>query len=505
MEVLEETESICPECFRQKGELEKVDAEIVEEGGKVWIKKECPEHGEFKSIYFSNPDDYRKWRKYGEEGDGVENVEIEDLSLYDDHKSQSVLTNLTVTNRCNLRCSYCFLNAGASGYVYEPSLDKIRELIKQARNIEPVPSKAIQITGGEPTVRDDIFEIIEMAKEEGFEHVQLNTNGIKLAESEEFCRKLVESPVDTVYMSFDGVTEDTNPWIEENKEAIENLREAGFRSAVLVPVAMQDNLHELGKIIEYAKENIDVIRGVNFQPIAFTGRIDNIDEDYRKNQRVDYSEMMNNIDEQLDGKLTRDDWYPVPFVYPISKLLENVKEEKQVEFTAHPGCGGGTYIFLKDGEILPITRFVDVEGLMEFVHALSEKDGRLKKARIATSVMRNIGDYIDEDKAPDGFSMKKILANALIRGNYDSLGEFHYKSLYVGTMWFQDVWNLNIDRLSNCVIHYTTEEGMVPFCAYNGIGIGEDIRERHAVPVEEWEEKTGKSLKDDLWENGPIS
>ncbi|MFP4117120.1 MAG: tetraether lipid synthase Tes [Candidatus Aenigmatarchaeota archaeon] len=503
MEILETTESVCPDCLKD-GEVNKIDAEVIEEDDKIWLKKSCKEHGDYKAIMFSNPDDYRKWKKYEVEGSGVENVDVETLSLYNDHQSQSVLTNLTVTNRCNLRCSYCFMNAGTSGRVYEPSLEEIGELMDQARNIEPVGSKSIQITGGEPTVRDDLFEIVEMADEKGFAHIQLNTNGLKIAESKEYAEKIKESPINTLYLSFDGVTEETNPWIEQNKKVIQNLREVGFTSVVLVPVLSQENLDETGEIIRFAQENIDVVRGVNFQPLAFTGRITEVDDDYRKNQRVDYSEMMEAVDEQLDGEIRNDDFYPVPFVYPVSKLVESVKNEKQVEFTANPTCGGATYAFVENDELLPITKFVDVEGLMEYLEHLSEKDGMLKKTRIMTSLMSSLSDFIDSEKVPQELSLKKILAKALASGDYSSLGEFHHKALYIGSMWFQDAWNMDINRLSNCVIQYTTPEGMVPFCAYNGLGVGEEIREKHSVSVEEWEEETGRDLQEELW-HGKLS
>ncbi len=502
--ILERTESICPDCFKE-GEMSKVDARIVEENDSIWIKKECNDHGEFKSIFFKDPDDYEKWSKYDEEGDGVDNVPIQNLGLYSDHESQAVLTNLTVTNRCNLRCSYCFMNAGASGYVYEPSLDEIEEMMDQARSIEPVPSKAIQITGGEPTVRDDIFEIIEMANEKGFSHVQLNTNGIKLAESKEYCKKIKDAGVKTVYMSFDGVSEDSDPWLEQHKEAINNLREVGLASVVLVPVATQDNVDEIGDVIKFAQDNIDVVRGVNIQPIAFTGRIEDIDEDYRKNQRVDYSTLMSSIEENLDGQISKDDWYPVPFVYPISQLVQNLEDKKQVEFTAHPGCGGATYVFEEEGELVPITRFVDVEMFMDLIDDLADTKGRFKKAKMATKVMKDLSGIVDEEKAPEDFSIKEILTDAVVKGNYESLGKFHRKSLFLGSMWFQDVWNLNLDRLQNCVIHYTTPEGMVPFCSYNGLGLGEKIRKKNSIPIEQWEEENGKKLKENLWATGPIS
>jgi uncharacterized radical SAM superfamily Fe-S cluster-containing enzyme len=508
MEVLENTESICPECFRQDGKINKVDAQIIKEDGKIYIRKKCMKHGEFKSIVFSDAKVYEKWERYKVTGEGPKDVNPMPLSgeeLYPKHYSQSVLTNLFITNRCNLRCSYCFANSGAEGFVYNPSLDEIRKMLKQVREEKPVPSKALQITGGEPTIRDDLFDIIEIAKELGFSHIQLNTNGIRLSESAEYCRKLRDAGINTIYMSFDGLTKDANPWVEQHKQAVENCRKAGL-GLVLVPVVIKDmNLDQLGDIVQYAKENVDVVRGVNFQPISFTGRITNITDEQRKKERVDYVEAFESIEKKTGGQVTRDDFYPVPFVYPISKLVETLKGERQVEFTANPKCGGATYVFVDNGKLIPITRFIDVEGFMQLVDDLSKKKGVLKKARIAASMLKNASKYIDSEKAPEGLDMKSMLVNAITRGSYGALGKFHHNSLYIGTMWFQDVWNLNLDRLKRCVIHYTTEDGVVPFCAYNGFNIGTKLREKHSMSFEEWEKRTGKSIREDLWKKGPIS
>jgi uncharacterized radical SAM superfamily Fe-S cluster-containing enzyme len=244
---------------------------------------------------------------------------------------------------------------------------------------------------------------------------------------------------------------------------------------------------------------------VNFQPISFCGRVTKIKDEKREKQRVDYVQMMDAIEKEFKGKISKDDFYPVPFVYPISKLIELLKGETQVEFTAHPGCGGATYVFLDDENPLPVTRFIDVEGLLGFVDKESKIRGPLKKFRVATAFLTNIDKFVDYDKAPRGFDLKKLLKDAAIGGSYDSLRGFHYKSLFLGSMWFQDAFNLNVDRLERCVIHYTTLEGIVPFCAYNGLGIGDKIREKHSIPIKEWEKKTGRKMKDDLRKDVPLT
>jgi len=508
MKVLEETESVCPACY-QEGNIHKIDAKIIEEKGKVYIWKKCDKHGEFKDIYFSDSKLYKKWIKYkvtGTESPDVKTKVFDEPALYDIHKSQSVLTNLLVTNRCDLRCSYCFMNAGASGRVYEPTLKQLKDLMIQARNERPMGSKAIQITGGEPTIRDDIIDIVKIAKEVGYSHVQVNTNGMKLAESVEFCQQLKDAKTNTIYMSFDGVTKETNPWIEKNKQAIENLRKVNLK-VVLVPVLIGDkNLKEAGKIVKFAIDNMDIVRGLNFQPISFCGRVTKIKDEKRDKQRVDYVMMMESIEKEFGGKISRDDFYPVPFVYPISRLIEMIKGETQVEFTAHPGCGGATYVFIDDdGNPLPVTRFIDVEGLLDFVNEKADTTGPLAKHRIVMSFLTNLNKFVDKEKAPHGFNLTKLVKDAATGGSYDSLRGFHYKSLFLGSMWFQDAFNLNVHRLERCVIHYTTLEGIVPFCAYNGLGIGDKIREKHSMPIKEWEKKTGRKMRDDLRKDVPLS
>jgi len=214
---------------------------------------------------------------------------------------------------------------------------------------------------------------------------------------------------------------------------------------------------------------------------------------------------MEAIEKEFDGKISRDDFYPVPFVFPVSKLIKLLKNETQVEFTAHPGCGGATYIFVEDGKPLPVTRFIDVAGLIDFIDKQSETKGPLKKIRIGSAFLKHIDEFVNYDTAPKEFNLKKLLKDAAIGGSYDSLRGFHYKSLFVGSMWFQDAFNLNVDRLQRCVIHYATEEGIVPFCSYNGLGIGDKIREKHSLSIAEWEKKTGRKMKDDLRKDVPLT
>ncbi len=148
MRVIERTKSLCPECLRI------LDAEIVEKDGKVFIRKRCPEHGEFEDVYWASYEMYERAKKWAVDGKGVENgIEVKDecprnCGICKRHKSHTALANIVLTNRCDLQCFYCFFYAEAMGYVYEPDIETIRFMLKKLREMRPIAPKAVQFTGG---------------------------------------------------------------------------------------------------------------------------------------------------------------------------------------------------------------------------------------------------------------------------------------------------------------------------------------------------------------------
>ena len=494
--------SVCPGCLAE-GKVKSLPALLVEKSNQIWIEKDCEKHGHFEDIVFRDAQLWKKWMKYQITGRTAKGPILLGPSggegLYKTHHSWPLLVNLLVTNRCNLRCWYCFMNAGRSGYVYDPSLAELKKMMIMAKRAGGI---AIQITGGEPTIREDILEILTIAREL-FSHVQLNTNGIRIAQDLEFAKDL-KGVINTIYMSFDGVTDKTNPWIEYSKRAIENLRKAGFRSVVLVPTVTQSNLSEMGKIIRFAIDNRDVVRGVIFQPIAMAGSIKKITGKFLKKFRVDYVDIFEVIEKEFNREITRDDFYPVPFIDPVRELIEKVREKQYPGFGANPMCGGATYIFWDEEKKkpVPITRFVDVEGLVNFIRDdLLKKKGVFLKARIGVSFLKNINKFVIQENLPSGIEDPvKMIIRAVAKGDYQSLRPFHHNSILIGSMWFQDPWNIQLQpRVERCVVQYATEEGLISFCLYNGLDFGDELRRKYGLPIKEWEEKTGKKLVDDLW------
>ncbi|MEM4790682.1 MAG: radical SAM protein [Thermofilum sp.] len=503
-ELVTYTQSACPECYSL------LTAVIFKRDGKVWIRKVCPEHGEFEELYFGDADMYERYRRYQVEGKGnvVTHVPLTALCPYNcgvcpRHKSHAALINIVATNRCDLSCYYCFFFATKSGFVYEPSLEHIRYMLRQARLTEPVKAPALQITGGEPTLRDDLVDIIRIAREEGFTHVQLNTNGIRLAFDPELAVRVRQAGVNVVYMSFDGVSPYTNPknhW--EVPYALDNLRKAHL-GVVLVPTVIKNyNLTDVGKIIKFGLKHNDIVRGVNFQPVSITGRMPRKE---REKERVTIPDVIAEIEKQTDGQIRKEDWYPVPSVAAISRFVEAVTGKPQITFTTHFACGAATYVWQENGEIIPITRFIHVDEFLSFLNEKAEEIEKGKSRKLALlEVVLKLRRFVDLDKAPrrlkERGKLSKMLVDIFLKHDYKSLGEFHYSTLFLGMMHFQDLYNHDVARVSRCDIHYVMPDGrQVPFCSFNVIQ--ELYRERaqraFSYTLKDWEKITGRSVFED--------
>ncbi len=498
-----ETLSICPNCN------EVIEANIYSENGEVWIEKECEEHGYYKDIYWSDKEMYERARKFKYDGRGIENPQLEveegcpyDCGLCDTHYSHTSLANIDLTNRCNLNCSFCFAHAKARGYVYEPSFEEVVDMLKLLRNEKPVPTPAVQFSGGEPTLRDDLTDIVEVAKDLGFNQVQIATNGIKVGENKELPKKLKEAGLSTLYLHFDGTTEEIEPHLEVKKKAIDNCRKAEL-GIVLVPTVIDGrNDDQVADILEFAVQNIDIVRGVNFQPVAFTGAAEKSQES-RFNERFTIPDLVSKIEDGTGGQIKKEDFYPVPSVVSISKAIEAFTGKPQVEFSSHPNCGVATYIFVTDDGFKPINRFVDVDAFFENLSEVasdlktgyvSRVSNRLGKSKAIAKALRGMKKCIDTDEQPEGLQFRKKIKKIIKDRDYSALGDFHWNSLFVGSMHFQDSYNYDLERIKRCVIHYATPDGrIIPFCAYNsGPTYRKEVEEKFSIPIEEWEDKKGK-------------
>jgi len=502
------TQSICPDCNMI------LDAEVFERDGKVFMTKTCPTHGECEELYFGSYEMYQKFSTYWMDGKGAHapNVMIDKCScpmncgLCTNHLSHSGLANIIVTNRCDLTCWYCFfyVKKGLEGaYLYEPTLEQVRAMAKTLKAERPIPGNSLQITGGEPMLRENIVDVIKILREEGIEHIQMNTNGIKLALDPDLMRQVREAGVSNLYLSFDGVTPRTNPknhW--EVPYTLENARKNGT-TVVFVPTVIKSiNDHELGDIIRYAQKHLDVVHAVNFQPVSLTGRMTKKE---REKYRITIPDCIKRIEEQTNGEIPEDSWFPVPSCMPMTNVIEQFSKKPKYELSIHFACGAGTYVF-EDAEtrkLVPLTSFVDIKGLLEYFEEKTEeiKSGRNRYLTML-EVVRKLNSFIDRKKQPKGLDLAKMFASILVKRNFGSVGSWHVRSLFLGMMHFQDKYNEDLERLQRCDIHYLTPDmRIIPFCAFNVIPewYRDRIQKKYGSPVEEWEQKNGQKLEEGLY------
>lgn len=494
------TTSVCPECKKL------IEATLYGEDDIVWMKKTCPVHGEFKEKYWESVELYNRERAHTSKGVRTLNPNVDangtncpfDCGLCQRHKSHTALANIVATNRCDLSCWYCFFYAKEGQPIYEPSLDQIREMVKNLRAEKPVRCNAVQITGGEPTLREDLVEMVKICKEEGISHVQVNSDGINLAFKPDLATQLREAGTNTVYMSFDGVTGKTNPknhW--EIPMAMENCRKCGM-GIVMVPTVIKGvNDHEVGDIVNFGLNHNDTIRGINFQPVSLVGRMP---QKLREKQRITIPKVIEGLVEQTNGILNKDDFFSVPTMGSISEFIEAMTGRSRYQLSTHFACGMATYIIKgEDGKVVPIAQFVDVEGLMEYLSEKAEERNTGKnKYWVGLKVAKKIGSFVDKDKQPKGFSLSKMMMGPLLgKKDYGSLRKLHHNSLFIGLMHFQDPYNYDVERVERCCIHYSMPDGrIIPFCSFNVLPevYRDKVQAQYATPQKEWEEKKGQTL-----------
>jgi hypothetical protein len=496
MPIIDKTMTVCPECKLI------INGTIYKDGENVMIRKFCPEHKWAVEKYWEDYDMYMKMRRYNYFGRGFDNPNFItdthgancpfDCGMCERHKSHTGLANVVITNRCHLSCWYCFFYAKEGEAIYEPQVHELKKIFVNLRSQKPIPANAIQITGGEPTMHPQVIDVVKAAKESGFDQIQMNTTGINIANNPELAVQLRHAGTSTLYMSFDGVSKRANPknhW--EAPLTMEACRKAGL-SIVLVPTVIRTiNEHELGGMINFALNNMDVIRAVNFQPVSLVGRMPTR---LREKQRISIPGAIKLIEEQTNGVIGKEHWFSVPYVGGINKFIEALTGEYKYDLSIHFACGAGSYIFLDtDNKIIPITKFLDAAGFIEHLQrSVDEMEGKGKLTRkaIAAKALLGVGKFIDKQYQPKSVNFTKLITSVFLKHDFASMGQLQMKTLFLGMMHFQDEYTYDIKRVEKCDIHYAMPDGQVlPFCTFNVFPevYRDKIQRQYSIPSKEWE------------------
>ncbi|RNI13745.1 radical SAM protein [Methanohalophilus sp. RSK] len=457
MDIINKVESLCPECLR------KIEGVKYVEDGKVFIKKECDDHGSFTALISNDVDHYRKM----EECFDVDRKRVKapltdvdkgcpfDCGICPSHKQDTCLAVVEVTDRCDLDCTYCFANSSMDKSL-DPDMETIRKMFETVKKCQNDPT-CIQISGGEPTLRDDLPEIIKMGREMGIDHIELNTNGRRIAKDQEYFDKIASAGIDSIYLGFDGVSDDvymqrTGKKLFDVKSEVINRCEKADIGVVLVPlVAKNYNLHETGKIIKFASNKVPTVRGVHFQPVFYSGRSPSMLEG-----KITIVELLEAIEDQTNGQLKVENFTP--------SLMP----------TAH--CGTTCLTLVNNGEFIPLTNTSLGAAKSAFDVASKTKNSIMGRWKGSEKEKEDddsscCGEIIAKgsccEKQIDVTSLDTSCSNS--EGGWADFIEMSKDNyLTISMMAFQDVWSYERERVENCCIHVVTENGkFIPFCNYN--------------------------------------
>ncbi|MBI4161019.1 MAG: radical SAM protein [Acidobacteria bacterium] len=520
-----ETDSLCPRCVLEvrgrimvgdedwrvlvEGNPGEIRAKIVERDGKVYMEKECPKHGRFSDLMAMDVDFLRLMEKRFPGRDF--RMAPDDLH---NHGSSSIrygrgaVLTIDLTNRCNMMCDPCFMDANQVGYVHELTWEDIKELLDNAITVKPKRQMSVQFSGGEPTISPFFLDAVAYARKVGYDSVQAATNGIRLAQDPEFARKAGRAGLRLIYLQFDGVGNEANQHrkvgnlFDVKLKAIENAKAAGIDITLVMTVVNTVNNDQIGPAIKFAIENIDKINAVSFQPVSFTGRDDEIDDERRARQRYTLSHLAHDVKAQLGVTEPLRDWYPLSASGPFSDLKDSLDGAKaswgSMKCGCHPNCGVGTYLLVNQmtHQAVPIADILNVERIVEDVKLITDcaRGRRLTALQFALSVLRNFRIQ----NAPENLGFRELVrvidGHTGRRMRIADRCRFDWRLLMVAGMWFQDLFNYDFRRTEMCIIPYATQMGEISFCAYNtGAGWRQVVETIHrTATTAEWYAKQGR-------------
>ncbi len=469
------TKSICPECQRE------IDAELTHKDGKIQINKKCPEHGIFTATHWQSPTVYNftedyDFFKYFEESQGSKKAAgcPYTCESCNGHVSDTVIGVVDVTKQCDLRCAVCFSTFSDHIVDYEPTKEELANILTFLSHRNPKPP-AILFSGGEPLERRDMHEIIAAAHKLKFMTI-LATNGIHIAEEPSRAAQLKECGLNIVYLQFDSFRDEFYQKVRGRKllqtkfKAIEVCRKLDMEIILVTTLMNGFNDQEVGKIIRFAAANSDVVRGLIFQPIAFTGRAtDNPFQDAWRDWR--FAEQ---VETQTAGEVKTSDLFPLSVMSSPIKIMRKFMKKPWPLFSCSPHCGIVNWMYVsRSGKIIPINHFVNFDKFFNSILKTAQSVKSKSKIALLSSLfmasMRSL-DMLLVTKEVGIFTLMRAILKMHIAPSYQSLGPIRRRIFLLGCMAFMDPYTFDVNRVQRCVVHYVTPNlKVIPFCAYNNL------------------------------------
>ncbi len=442
------TNSLCSQC------LHKVEAKIIFQAGGVYLLKHCPQHGREEVLIADDIDYYRQTQAFIKPGDMPLrfNTPIRygcpyDCGLCPDHEQHSCLTLIELTDRCNLTCPICYADSGVEelGQDHQPrrhrSLAEIEQMLAAVVANEGEP-QVVQLSGGEPTLHPEFFQVLDRVKASPIQHLMINTNGLRIAQDADFCDRLSQYKAGTeIYLQFDSFEADTLRELRGadlrsiREQAIARLNELNFSTTLVVTLKKGLNDHEIGKIIDYALKQ-RCVRGVTFQPIQSAGRLEGFDP---KRDRYTLTEVRRAILEQ-STHFQPQDILPVP---------------------CHPDSLAMAYALKFQGQVIPLTGLFDTPTFVDLMpnSVLYEQHPEVKQ---------RIFELFATNHSPETAttSLKQLLCCLPM---VPVPNHITYENIFrIMIVQFLDAYNFDVRSVKRTCIHIAQPDGrLIPFDTYN--------------------------------------
>ncbi|QEG20225.1 radical SAM protein [Mariniblastus fucicola] len=461
------TQSLCPDC------LNVVPAKIVNRDGQIWFDKFCPDHGSRSDFVCS---DAKWWDRMEFNVPGRRPVKFGvepnrgcpyDCGLCTQHEQHTCIAVLELTDSCNLKCPMCYAASGPGRK--HLTFDQCVAAIDRLVEVEGRP-EILQLSGGEPTIHPQFAEVLQYACDQPIDLVMVNTNGIRIASDERLVEVLAQQKNRCqIYLQMDGLNDRSNEYLrgesllDRKMKATEVLGAAGLNVTLVATMQPDLNMDQIGPLIEFAIQR-PWITGVSFQPATYVGR-SALPEDLSR--RITFPDIIREVELQTQSRFRESDFFPIPCAHP----------------NAHTLC----YAFRSGTEVVPVTRFVDIEkhfdllangislnreNTRQIVEQLmlrescgpgcdcsggAEIEGGLVSLMQSSTAPKTNGSDIDWASLASDFFSRAMSADL---GNADMFR--------ITTTSFMDVYNFDIRQLMKSCVHHLLPSGhLVPFCAWN--------------------------------------
>ena len=450
------SKGICPQCRRL------VDGQRILRGGKVYLRKQCPEHGRSEALISGDEDWFLRSLLYLKPGSvplrhstPVARGCPSDCGLCPDHEQHSCLPIIEITNYCNLECPICIVQNRHNYHMTATEFASIIDgLVEKEGTLETV-----NLSGGEPTIHPQFLQLLDLAKRPEISRVSISTNGVRLAADLGFCRELARRGA-YVNLQLDALS---NPELRRlrgagdqegvKQRALENLRTAGVRTTLVSTLAKGVNDQRIGECVRLLLEH-DFILSLMFQPAAYTGYGGAHFAPHNPLDVITIPDVVRHCEEQSGGVLLRSDFHPLP--------------------CSHPSCFALTYLLKTDQGVVPFPRFIELQPYLE---AIANRGTLRPDAGLETSIRDAIDTlWSGSGQVPDSDAILATLRR-LLRLMYPpdralaleerlQIGEGLVKTIFIHA--FMDEHTFEVDRIKKCCTHYALPDGrLMPGCAYN--------------------------------------